>query len=213
MIMPVNNLWKRLKILALAILIASPALAYAAPARAGGQEAALVIFYGALKVSQSQAIKAAANYYDAVGFGAQAQKYNRLADDFSSGTLGGADGVKTFTQASAALQSDIYELQAYGAVPNARQRELAEKADGQFAVAKVAMLAAVVSGTFAALNCDCNALEKIMIGIVLAAQASTVTGSLTQVMEASKAYKTLELGGSNGFQEVSKEGELLLASL
>ena len=213
MIMPANNLWKRLKILALAILIASPALAYAAPAKAGGQEAALIIFYGALKVSQSQAIKAAANYYDAVGFGAQAQKYNRLADDFSSGTLGGADGVKTFTQASAALQSDIYELQAYGAVPNARQRDLAEKADSQFAVAKVAMLAAVVSGTLAALNCDCNALEKIMIGIVLAAQASTVTQSLTQVMEASKAYKTLELGGSNGFQEVSKEGELLLASL
>jgi hypothetical protein len=52
-----------------------------------------------------------------------------------------------------------------------------------------------------------------MIGIVLATQASTVTGSLTQVMEASKAYRTLELGGSNGFQEVSKEGELLLASL
>ena len=75
------------------------------------------------------------------------------------------------------------------------------------------MLAAVVSGTFAALNCDCNALEKIMISIVPAAQASTVTQSLTQVMEASKAYKTLELGGSNGFQEVSKEGELVLASL
>jgi hypothetical protein len=210
---PINNPLKRLRVLALSLLIASPALAYAAPAKAGGQETALIVFYGALKISQSQAIKAAANYYDAVGFGAQAQRYNRLADDFSSGTLGGADGVKTFTQASAALQSDIYELQAYGAVPNARQRELAEKADGQFAVAKVAMLAAVVSGTFAALNCDCNALEKIMIGIVLATQASTVTGSLTQVMEASKAYRTLELGGSNGFQEVSKEGELLLASL
>lgn len=213
MIMPIGNLWKRLRILGLSLLIAGPALAYAAPARAGGQETALIVFYGALKVSQSQAIKAAANYYDAVGFGAQAQKYNRLADDFSRGTLGGADGVKTFTQASAALQSDIYELQAYGAVPNARQRELAEKADGQFAVAKVAMLAAVVSGTVAALNCDCNTLEKIVIGVVLAAQASTVTESLTQVMEAAKAYRTLELGNSNGFQEVSKQGEVLLASL
>ncbi len=209
----INNPLKRLRVLALSLLIASPALAYAAPAKAGGQEAALIVFYGALKISQSQAIKAAANYYDAIGFGAQAQKYNRLADDFSSGTLGGADGVKTFTQASAALQSDIYELQAYGAVPNARQRELAEKADGQFAVAKVAMMAAAVSGTLAALNCDCNTLEKIVIGVMLAAQASTVTDSLTQVMEASKAYKTLELGGSNGFQEVSKEGEVLLASL
>jgi len=52
-----------------------------------------------------------------------------------------------------------------------------------------------------------------VIGVVLAAQASTVTSSLTSVMEASKAYKTLELGGSNGFQEVSKEGEVLLAAL
>lgn len=213
MIMPINSFWRRLRILALSLLIASPALAYAAPARAGGQETALIIFYGALMVSQSQAIKAAANYYDAVGFEAQAQKYNRLADDFSSGTLGGADGVKTFTQASVALQSDIYELQAYGAVPNARQKELAEKANGQFAVAKVALLAAVASGTAAALTCDCNTIEKILIGVLLAAQASTVTESLTQVMRAANDYKTLELGGSNGFQEVSKEGEALMASL
>ncbi len=213
MIMPINYLWKRLKVLTLSVLIAGPALACAVPARAGGQETALIIFYGALTVSQSQAIKAAANYYEAVGFGAQAQKYNRLANDFSSGTLGGADGVKTFTQASAALQSDIYELQAYGAVPSARQKELAEKADAQFAVAKVGMLAAIVSGTAAALNCDCSTLEKIVIGVVLAAQASTVTESLVQVMEASKAYKTLELGGANGFQDVSKEGDALLASL
>ena len=74
MIMPIHNLWKRLRILGLSLLIAGPALAYAAPARAGGQETALIVFYGALKVSQSQAIKAAANYYDAVGFGAQAQQ-------------------------------------------------------------------------------------------------------------------------------------------
>ncbi|OXE37473.1 MAG: hypothetical protein CGW95_01320 [Phenylobacterium zucineum] len=213
MIMPINNLWRRIRILILSLLIASPALAYAAPARAGGQETALIIFYGALKVSQSQAIMAAANYYDAVGFGAQAQKYNRLANDFSSGTLGGADSVKTFTQASAALQNDIYELQAYGAVPNAHQKELAEKADGQFAVAKVAMLAAVASGTAAALNCDCNTLEKIVIGVALAIQANTVVESLNRVMEAARAYRTLELGDSNGFQEVSKEGEALLASL
>jgi len=85
MIMPINRLWRRLRILALSLLIASPALAYAAPARAGGQETALIIFYGALKVSQSQAIKAAANYYDAVGFGAQAQKYNRLAEALRQG--------------------------------------------------------------------------------------------------------------------------------
>lgn len=186
-----------------ALLFAISILLPAAPAKAGGE--GLLVFYASIKIAQSQAMKAAANYYEAIGMGQQAQQFTRLAADFESGSLGGENGVKTFTQASANLENDIYELQALGVYPDARQREMAKKANQQFTVAKIALVAAIASGTLTALNGDGGMLEKIMLGAIIAAEASKVSGAMKSVSRAAKAYRNFQIGANNGFQVVSKE--------
>jgi len=199
------------------LLVAAPLIALSVPkvARAAdnGQAVAIVIFYGALAISQSQAMQAASHYYDAIGMDQQAQQYLRLANDFKSGTLGGEDGVKTFAQANANLASDILELQAIGAFPNARQLELAKKADSEFTAAKIAMTAAIVSGTATVLQGKQSLFEKIALGIVMGAQGYKVNQSLEEVSKASQAYRNLELGAANGFQIISKEALPAFAQL
>lgn len=193
-----------------AILVLGSALA-ASPAQA--QQTALVVFYGSLAVAQSKSLKASANYYQAIGMGARSQEMMRLANDLESGSLGGEDGVKTFAQVSERLEGEILELQAVGAMPTARQKELAAKAREQFAVARVAMVAAIVSGTKVALDTEGKALQKILVGVVLAAQAAEVLNAMDRVSKAAKAYETFELGESNGFQVVSKEALPAFAAL
>lgn len=196
-------------LLALALAVA-PAMT---PTVASAQEAALVIFYGSLKVAQSQALNAAANYYQAIGMGQRGQEMLRLASDLEQGTLGGADGVKAFSQVSERLEGDILELQAVGAAPTAQQKELARKARQQFTVARVAMVAAVASGAKVAIDAEGNAMQKILLGVILAAQAAEVLQALDRVSGAAKAYETFELGESNGFQVVSKEALPAFAAL
>ena len=177
------------------------------------QAAAFVIFYGTLKISQYQALHAASDYYEAIGMSQQAQQYLRLADDFQKGTLGGEDGIKTFTQANVNLANDIYELQAAGALPNAQQLQLAKRAEGEFSTAKLAMAAAIVSGIVAATQGNGNLFEKILITATLTTQAAHVNGALDNVSKAAEAYRTFELGGANGFQVVSKEALPAFAQL
>ena len=165
------------------------------------QAAAFAIFYGTLKISQYQ------------GMSQQAQQYLRLADDFQKGTLGGEDGIKTFTQANVNLANDIYELQAAGALPNAQQLQLAKRAEGEFSTAKLAMAAAIVSGIVAATQGNGNLFEKILITATLTTQAAHVNGALDNVSKAAEAYRTFELGGANGFQVVSKEALPAFAQL
>lgn len=178
----------------------------ATPARASG-EVELVVFYGALKLSQSQAMKATANYYQAIGMGAKAQQYTNLANGFAGGSLGGSEGIETFVQSSAAVERDIYELQALGAYPTARQKELAKKAREQLGVARVALFVAIAAGTKGVLQCDCNALRKILLAALAAAEAGKVISALDRVSKASKAYDNFQLGGANGFQVVSSEAK------
>lgn len=180
---------------------------------ADGQQAAILIFYGSLAVAQSQALKASANYYQAIGMGQRGQEMLRLASDLESGSLGGGDGVKTFSQVSSRLESDILELQAIGAMPTAKQKELAGKARQQFTLARVAMIAAIASGTKAALDSEGNTLQKLVLGVAFAAQAALVLKSLDRVSSAAKAYETFDLGASNGFQPVSKQALSALSAL
>lgn len=78
-----------------AFFAAIPLFCTATPAKAAG-EAELLIFYGAIKLSQSQALKATANYYQAIGMGAKAQEATRLADDLANGTLSGGAGMQAY---------------------------------------------------------------------------------------------------------------------
>lgn len=198
--------------LLLALLLLVPAALAATPVKAD-QSTTLLIFYGSLKVAQIQSLQATANYYEAIGMGSRGQEMMRLASDFQSGSLGGADGVKTFAQCSQRMEADILELQAIGAAPTAQQLALAKKAGQQFAIAKVAMVAAIVSGTKLALDSDGNAMQKIMIALLIGAEAAQVLTSINRVSAAATAYRTFELGGSNGFQSVSKEAQPAFASL
>ena len=195
---------KKLKCAVMVVFVAAPLCFSVAPAKAQ-EGAALAIFFGALSLTQSQGLSAAANYYDAIGMGREAQQYNRLAGDFKSGSLGGQGGVDTFIQANARLANDIYELQAAGAYPTARQRELAKRADEQLMVAKLAMVAAAASGVFAAVNSSGGTFEKIILGISLAAIGYKVGESIGNVIKASDAYRDFELGSASGFQVASKE--------
>jgi len=195
----------------MALLFAIGLILPAAPAKADGE--ALVIFYASLKIAQSQAMKAAANYYQAIDMGQQAQQYNSLASAIESGSLGGENGVKTFIQASANLENDIYEMQAMGVYPDARQRELAKKANKQFAMAKIALVAAIASGTYTALNSGGNMFEKILLGAIIATEAGKISSSLKSVSRAAKAYRNLQIGGSNGFRVASKEVQPQFAEL
>lgn len=184
----------------------------ATPAQASG-ETELIIFYGALKVSQSQAMKATANYYEAIGMGAKAQQFTNLANGFAGGSLGGSEGIETFVQSSAAVERDIYELQALGAYPTARQQELAKKARDQLGVARLALVVAIAAGTKGVLECDCNTFKKLMLGALAAAEASKVVSALDRVSKAAKAYNNVQLGGANGFQIVSSEAKSQFAKL
>ncbi len=185
--------------------VAVLSLAITAPSMASANDSALVIFGAAIRISQAQAMKAGADYYAAIGMGQQAQQYERLANDFSSGSLGGEGGVKTFVQANLALSSDISELQAAGALPTAQERALAGKAEEEFAVAKTAMVAAVASGIYAAVDSEGSVLQKIILTATLASIALRVNQSLDTVSQVSRAYRNFELGAANGFQDVSKE--------
>ena len=164
---------------------------------ADGQQAAILIFYGSLAVAQSQALKASANYYQAIGMGQRGQEMLRLASDLESSRL----------------ESDILELQAIGAMPTAKPKELAGKARQQFTLARVAMIAAIASGTKAALDSEGNTLQKLVLGVAFAAQAALVRKSLDGVSSAAKAYETFDLGASNGFQPVSKQALSALSAL
>ena len=192
-------------------LLVLPFILVATPARA--DETALIVFYGSLQIAQSQALKASSNYYKAIGMGARGQDMLRLAADFEHGSLGGADGVKTFAQVSDRMESDILELQAVGALPTAQQKALADQARQQMAVAKTSMVVAIAAGTKAALDVEGDTLKKILLGVLLAAEAAKVLESINQVSAAAKAYQTFELGGSNGFQVVSKECQPAFAAL
>lgn len=198
--------------LILTVLFIAPLALISTPAKAD-QQTTLLVFYGSLKVAQVGALKASANYYKAIGMGARGQEMMRLAADFESGSLGGANGVKTFAQCSERMEADILELQAIGAAPTAQQLALAKTASQQFAVAKVAMVAAIASGIKLALDSEGNGLQKILIGALVAGEASKVMKSINQVSKAARAYRTFELGKSNGFQSVSKEAMPALASL
>ena len=194
----------KLKFAVTVVFVAIPLCFSMAPAKAQ-EGAALGIFFGALSLAQSQVVSAEANYYDAIGMGKEAQQYNRLAQDFKSGSLGGQGGVDTFTQVNARLANDIYELQAAGAYPTVRQRELAKRADEQLLIAKLAIVAAAASGAFAAVNSNGSVLEKILLGVSLAAIGIKVGNSVGDVIEASNAYRDFELGSASGFQTASKE--------
>lgn len=183
----------------------------AKPARADG-EGALLGFYAAIKIAQIQAMKATANYYEAIGMGARAQQLTRLAADFESGSMGGEEGTKVFVQCSTSVEQDINELMAAGAYPTEQQRQLAKKAKQQVATAKVALAGAVAAGILAVVQSG-GWVEKLLAGAIVAAEASKVKKAFKSVSRAAKAYDLFQLGGSNGFQEVSKEVEPQLAYL
>lgn len=188
----------------LAALFALPMLV--APSAAKAQSAAgILIFYGAIKLSEAQAVRATANYYEAIGMSAQAQKYTRLAADFQSGSLGGSDGIKAFVQCSNSVERDISELQAAGVYPTERQKELVKKARAQLTTAKVALGAAVVAGTATVLNSGDNMFVKIAMGVIMAAESAKVLGAIKRVHEVAHTYDSYQLGGSNGFQIASKD--------
>ena len=195
-----------------AFFAAIPLFFTATPAKAAG-EAELLIFYGAIKLSQSQALKATANYYQAIGMGAKAQEATRLADDLANGTLGGGAGMQAFVQSNEAVERDIYELQALGAYPTARQKELAKKARQQLGTAKAALIVAIAVGTKGVLDSGGNTFQKILLGGIVAVEAGKVMSSIKRVSRAAKAYNNSQLGGSNGFQVVSAEVKPQFAQL
>ncbi|MBN9146505.1 MULTISPECIES: hypothetical protein [unclassified Novosphingobium] len=192
--------WKKILAAALALSVGAAPVVARADTLTG-----VLLFYGAIKLSESQAIKATANYYEAIGMSAKAQKYTRLAADLQNGSLGGADGVKTIVQCSKSVESDIAELQAAGVYPTQRQKELVKKAKEQLVVAKVALAAAVVIGTKTVVDSESNMFVKLAMAGVVAAESAKVISAITRVHDVAKSYNGYQLGGSNGFQVASKE--------
>jgi len=197
---------------AFAALLALPLIMMAQPAKAGGA-LDVALFYTAINVSQAKALQASADYYEAIGMSAQAQNFNRLAADMRSGSLGGADGVKTFVRCSEAVGRDIQELEAAGVYPTARQVELAKKARGELNVAKVALVASVALGTKAVLDSEGNVFAKVALGVLIAAEASRVLSAIRQVNQVADGYRAFQLGAATGFQVASREVQPQFADL
>jgi hypothetical protein len=173
----------------------------------------VAVFYTTIRFSEAEALAATAAYYEAIGMSARAQRFTRLAADFRSGSLGGADGVKTFVQCSDAVGRDIQELQSAGIVPNARQAELAKAAKGKLTAAKISLVAAVALGTKTVLDAEGNMFAKMALGVMLGAEAARVVGAIRKVDEVADQYRAFQLGASNGFQTVSREAMPQFAAL
>ena len=194
-----------------ASLLAVPALFSAAPAYA--DDAAMAIFFTSVAVAQAETVKAQANFYDAIGYGAKAQQYTSLANSFKNGSFGGDEGVKTFVSAGDGLVNDISELNYYGAPLDAAQREKARTAVKQLGVAKVAFVAALASGVVAVVNSKGDTFKKILLGAGVAIIVGQLSGSISQASKAASSLTTLQVGKSTGFQPLSKEITPMFATL
>jgi len=193
-------------------LLALPALAMAQPAQAQ-TGLGVAVFYTTIRFSEAEALQATATYYEAIGMSARAQKFTRLAADFRSGSLGGADGVKTFVQCSDAVGRDIQDLQSAGIMPTARQAELAKSAKGKLTAAKISLVAAVALGTKTVLDAEGNMFAKIALGVMLGLEAAKVVGAIRKVDQVADDYRAFQLGATNGFQMVSREAQTQFATL
>jgi hypothetical protein len=187
----------------LAGLFALPLLFSAPAARA--DDAAIGIFLASVAVAQAEAMRAQANYYEAIGYAQKAQDTLKIAEGYKNGSFGGNEGVNTFVATSAALTNDIYQLEAIGAPLDAAQRQKAKKAKQQLVVAKVAFIAALASGTVMVLKSDGNFLQKLALGAVVGVTVAKLSKSMKEVSRAAKAFGTISLGRTGGFQIVSKE--------
>ena len=157
-------------------LLAVPLLVAAQPARAN--EAALGVFLASVAVAQAEAMRAEANYYEAIGYAQKAQDVLKLADGYKNGTFGGDEGVNTFVATSDALTNDINQLEASGAPLDAAQRQKAKKAKQQLAVAKVAFIAALASGAVMVLKSDGNFMQKLALGAVVGVTVAKLSKSM-----------------------------------
>lgn len=182
------------------------------PSVARANDTALAIFLGALKVSQVQAMRATADYYDAIGFGAEAQATSGLANRLESGSLGGDDAIQAFQTSTIALKARIDDYRARGRVPTMQQLELARKAKAKLDSANVALGVAIAAGIVAAVDGG-NFLEKIAKAALFTAIGSSLTKPLGEAREAARLYNELTLSGEPGFQEVSKELQPQFAAL
>ena len=194
-----------------ASLFAVPVLLSAAPAYA--DDAAMAIFFTSVAVAQAETVKAQANFYDAIGYGAKAQQYTSLANSFKNGSFGGNEGVKTFVSAGDGLVNDIAELDYYGAPLDAAQREKARAAANQLEVAKVALVAALASGVVTVVHSKGGTLEKILLGAEVAIIVGQLSASINRASKAASSLTTLQIGKSGGFQPLSKEITPMFATL
>jgi len=174
------------------------------PSSARADDTALGVFYAALKISQVQATRATADYYDALGFGAEAQRTTGLENQLDSGNLGGNEGIDAFSASTGHLVVLIDDLRARGAIPTQLQLERAKAAEAKLDSANAALAIAVVAGTVAALDGG-NLLEKIAKGALLAAAAAKMTEPLGEARRAARAYNNLTLSGEPGFLAVSSQ--------
>lgn len=187
----------------LAGLFAIP-LFFSAPA-ARADDTAIAVFLASVAVAQAEAVRAQASFYDAIGYAQQAQKTMKIADGFKNGSFGGNEGISTFTATSAALTNDIYDLEARGVPLDEQQRLKVKKAKKQLAVAKVAFVAALASGTIMVLKSDGNFIQKLALGAAVGVVVAKLSKSMKEVSRAAKAFGTVSLGRSGGFKMVSKE--------
>jgi len=185
------------------VFMAIPMLMAAKPARA--DDAAVAIFISSVAIAQSEAIRAQANYYEAIGYGQKAQGLLKLADGYKNGSFGGNESVDTFVSTSAMVADDINQLVVLGAPLDNMQRQKAKKAKQQLTVAKIAFVAALASGVTMVLQSKGNFLEKLALGAAVGVTVAKLSGSMKQVNRAANAFGTLSVGRGGGFQLVSKE--------
>jgi hypothetical protein len=174
-----------------------------APAITRANEVATVAFLAAIKVAQVQAIRATADYYQAIGVGVEAQQTTGLANRLESGSLGGEDSIQAFQSATNSLKARIDDYRARGKIPTAQQLEMARKAKAKLDTANVALGVAIAAGVIAATNGG-NFLEKLAKAAIFTGIALKMTQPFGAAREAARQYNELKLSGETGFQDVSK---------
>lgn len=174
------------------------------PALARANDVATVAFLGALKVAQVQAMRATADYYQAIGVGVEAQQTTGLANRLENGGLGGDDSIQAFQSAAYGLKARIDDYRARGKIPTAQQLELARKAKAKLDSADVALGVAVAAGIVAAVDGG-NFLEKMAKAAIFTAIALKMTEPFGAARDAARQYTELKLSGESGFQDISKD--------
>ncbi|MEI6486799.1 MAG: hypothetical protein WCO11_11095 [Sphingomonadales bacterium] len=170
---------------------------------ARANDVATVAFFAALKIAQVQAMRATADYYQAIGVGVEAQQTTGLANRLENGGLGGDDSVQAFQASALGLKARIDDYRARGKIPTAQQLELARKAKAKLDSADVALGAAIAAGIVAAIDGG-NFLEKLAKTAIFTGIALKMTEPFGAARDAARQYTELKLSGESGFQEVSK---------